>query len=148
MPQKNHDLSVNGRKLMGQEKMKWLLMTFSLPMNYGPRLFFMGKTKTRLPWKFSLKLFSTVKLRLKIIIMNQSNEKRKQTEKTYQIGEFMLLLKCIYSLDNTGVNRCVSSFHYHIASIHQSRVFKTNQHLPKLHTGFSQLTFHCQLLLS
>ena len=57
--------------------------------------------------------------------MNQSNEKRKQTEKTYQIGEFMLLLKCIYSLDNTGVNRCVSSFHYHIASIHQSRVFKT-----------------------
>ena len=86
--------------------------------------------------------------RLKIIIMNQSHEKRKQTEKTYQIGEFMLLLKCIYSLDNTGVNRCVSSFHYHIASIHQSRVFKTNQHLPKLHTGFSQLTFHCQLLLS
>ena len=36
-------------------------MTFSLPMNYGPRLFFMGKTKTWLPWKFSLKLLSTVK---------------------------------------------------------------------------------------
>ena len=47
----------------------------------------MGKTKTWLPWKFSLKLFSTVKL----------------NNITHQIGEFMLLLKCIYSLDNTGV---------------------------------------------
>ena len=36
--------------------------SFSLPMNYGPRLFFMGNTKTWLPWKFSRKLFSTVKL--------------------------------------------------------------------------------------
>ena len=45
----------------GSWKMKWLLMTFSLPMNYTPGLLFMGKTETWPPWKFSLKLFSTVK---------------------------------------------------------------------------------------
>ena len=45
----------------GSWKMKWLLMTFSLPMNYSPGLLFMGKTETWPPWKFSLKLFSTVK---------------------------------------------------------------------------------------
>ena len=36
-------------------KMKWLLTTFSLPMNYTPGLLFMGKTETWPPWKFSLK---------------------------------------------------------------------------------------------
>ena len=45
----------------GSWKMKWLLMTFSLPMNYTPGLLFMGKTETWPPWKFSLKLLSTVK---------------------------------------------------------------------------------------
>ena len=39
----------------GSWKMKWLLMTFSLPMNYTPGLLFMGKTETWPPWKFSLK---------------------------------------------------------------------------------------------
>ena len=45
----------------GSWKMKWLLMTFSLPMNYTPGLLFMGKTETWPPWIFSLKLFLTVK---------------------------------------------------------------------------------------
>ena len=45
----------------GSWKMTWLLMTFSLPMNYAPGLFFMGKTEAWPPWKFSLKLLSTVK---------------------------------------------------------------------------------------
>ena len=45
----------------GSWKMKWLLMTFSLPMNYTPGFLFIGKTETWPPWKFSLKLFSTVK---------------------------------------------------------------------------------------
>ena len=45
----------------GSWKMKWLLMTFSLPMNYTAGVLFMGKTETWLPWKFCLKLFSTVK---------------------------------------------------------------------------------------
>ena len=48
MPHKKKTMifSVNGRILMGHEKMKWLLMTFSLPMNYTPGLLFMGKTET------------------------------------------------------------------------------------------------------
>lgn len=52
-------------------------------------------------------MLGVVKIKLKII-MNQSNEKRKYTnKKTYQIGEFMLLPMCIYSLESTRVNRWI-----------------------------------------
>ena len=41
----------------GSWKMKWLLMAFSLPMNYAPGLLFTGKTETWPPWKLFLNYF-------------------------------------------------------------------------------------------
>ena len=62
MPHKKNPRVFRERlNINGSWKMKWLLMTFSLPMNYTPGLLFMGKTETWPPWKFSLKLLSTVK---------------------------------------------------------------------------------------
>ena len=61
MPHKKPWVFRERLNINGSWKMKWLLMTFSLPMNYAPGLFFMAKTETWPPWKFTLKLKLLIK---------------------------------------------------------------------------------------
>ena len=144
-------------KINGSWKMKWLSMSFSLPMNYAPRLLFMGRTETWPPWKFSLKLFSTVKSNTMLvvvkitlkIIMNQNNERRKHTnKKTWWVSSCI----CWSVLDSTckGLIDALSSFHYHIASHSPETSQKKNKpaNIFWSYTGYLQLTFHCQLRFS